>query len=189
MSAVIHDDSEKKFSFEVRQRKALQNYKFIVTVLSSINILFCGKTQQGMNPNIGVHCSMNNEKPWKLTSTMTVMLWVMVPDFLTLSANCSPSFTITAVSTKLTDNWPDASDSKLDSKIIWLIRTLKFKIKFPGSSWHEQNYLVHQNTETYSKINWLISILKFTVNLNYLALKSMKFTVKLSSSSEHSHLQ
>lgn len=133
--------------------------------------------------------SMSNEKPWKLTSTMTVMLWVMVPDFLTLSANCSPSFTITAVSTKLTDNWPDASDSKLDSKIIWLIRTLKFKIKFPGSSWHEQNYLVHQNTETYSKINWLISILKFTVNLNYLALKSMKFTVKLSSSSEHWHLQ
>lgn len=60
----------------------------------------------------------------------------MVPDFLTLSANCSPSFTITAVSTKLTDNWPAASDSKLDSKIIWLIRTLKFRTKLSGGSGH-----------------------------------------------------
>lgn len=79
---------------------------------------------------------MNNEKPWKLTCTMTVMLWVMGPDFLTLSANCSPSFTITAVSTKLTDNWPAASDSKLDSKIIRLIRTLKFTTKLSGTSEH-----------------------------------------------------
>lgn len=75
----------------------------------------------------------------------------MVPDFLTLSANCSPSFTITAVSTKLTDNWPAASDSKLDSKIIWLIRTLKFRTKLSGGSLGhgnlQQNYQAHQNTK------------------------------------------
>lgn len=46
------------------------------------------------------------------------------------------------------------------NKIIWFIKTLKLTVKLTG-------------------------ILKFTVNLNYLALKSMKFTVKLSSSSEH----
>lgn len=144
--AIIYDDSEKNLVLRICKEKLYQVTN-IATVLSAINILFCGKTQQGMNPNIGVHCSMNNEKPCKLTSTMTVMLWVMGPDFLTLSANCSPSFTITAVSTKLTDNWPAASDSKLDSKIIRLIRTLKFRtklslitlnfsIKLSGSSKH-----------------------------------------------------
>lgn len=118
--------------------KSFTNTNVLSHFLLQLTVIICfvERLNREWIKKIGAHCSMNNEKPWKLTCTMTVMLWVMGPDFLTLSANCSPSFTITAVSTKLTDNWPAASDSKLDSKIIRLIRTLKFTTKLSGTSEH-----------------------------------------------------
>lgn len=144
--AIIYDDSEKKSVLRIC--KCFTNTNLLSYFLLQLIFCFVERLNREWIQKIGAHCSMNNEKPWKLTSTMTVMLWVMGPDFLTLSANCSPSFTITAVSTKLTDNWPAASDSKLDSKIIRLIRTLKFITKLSRTSEHwnlQQNYSEHQN--------------------------------------------